>query len=164
MEAIRVYVPKAGKWSKSIIGVDKSFFIEGLVRVVANQVIKFGKEIPNVLPIELNFAKPLVDEFIKGVYYEDFIDPESGEVVSIERYTSLTNHSWSKLKFDWKKLEIPQIQSVMVSIGVLKKFVTILHEEYSYIAPAVQEIIDRAELTSLGVSDDYKVIIQLNGK
>lgn len=165
MATIRVYVPKEGKWSEPIIGVSKSFLIKRLIAVVANQVIHRGEKTPSVLPIELNFEEPLVDEFITGVYYEDFVD-ETGDVVSIKRSTSLIDDRfWGALEYDWKKLGISHIQSVMVSIGVLKKLVATLNaEKYNYISPAVQEIINRADLASLGISDDdYKLFIRLKG-
>lgn len=164
MATIKVYVPKEGKWSEPIIGVSKSFLIKRLIAVVANQVIHRGDKIPGVLPIELNFKEPLVDDFIKGVYYQDFQD--NGEVVSIQRLTLLSDDcSWEKLTYDWGKLNISQIQSVMVSIGAMKKLVAILNKEkYDYISPAIQEIINRADLASLGISDDdYKLFIWLKG-
>ena len=142
MTAIRVYSGTTGKWSEPIIGIDKSFFIKGVIKAAVNLYVDIEKDFPETLPIELNHKKLLVNDFVKVV--------------------DLNNLGDKDIKCYWTNLKIDQTTSVMVSLKTLKRFVDILKDKSEgkgYIAPAIQEIIDRADLPT-STPDEYGLILK----
>lgn len=145
MEEIRVYVPKTDQWSNPIVGVSKSFLVEGIVESLTKELdVENDYDYDDFLPIELNHRQLRFGECC------EFIKMKSGEY---------------DIKCDCTKLDIPNIETVKVSVGGLKRFVAKLSKhKFNYIVPAVQEIIERADLTSLAVDENYCLIIKFGEK
>lgn len=172
---VKVFNPLSGKWSKSIIGVDRDTLVEIILESKFRHSVFFMKKLKDIEVAEDTFKKldypmtnieldfnPVTYREIVDVHYYDissFKDEDSGEIVDVNRKVKdPTNANYVTTHVSFNNINHTP-RTILVSVKNLRRLIEDLKANYGYWIPLIEKIIEMGDIPS-DASDDYTLILK----